>query len=475
MKVEDIITPEEDPSGKLAEFAANLKFEDIPEENVEFVKKDVLDALACMLAGTSGPTVPAIVDLTRKWSGKNEGKGRVVVYGDHMPVPFAAIANGTIARCRDLGDTHNHGGHIVEWVIPTLMTALSADDAKKSGKDFITAFVAGAEWGARQHVTCQLQLHTNRTPGEVAGTFYTSVALAKFKGLNREQIWNTAGLMYGLHPQLEQQKYNEGLPMVRLQHGFISGDAFKCVDMALAGIEGTHGIYMGMGGLLKNIPHELESPDLLTVDLGKRWVWREEVTMKPFAGCKYNHTPICGMFNLMKEHNFTWQDIESAHFNITRGARCTVEPADVKWNPQTPAEAMFSNPYSVAYALITGDCFLDAYDDEMIHKRMADPAFVELMGRLHYSVDEDLSRPPFDDYPIEVTLKDGRKFSKVEDMLPGNVKNPMSWEQIEHKFWNCTKYAAVDLGKEKYEKIIALCKKLDTLEDTHELLEAMLP
>lgn len=473
MNLEDIITPEQDPSGKMAQMVADLKFEDIPAEHVEYVKKDILDALACIIAGTTGPTVSTVVEQVKEWGGT--GKGKILVYGDSAPAPFAAFANGTIARAQDLGDTHNRGGHICEWVIPTLMTGLSMTDAKKTGKDFITAFVCGAEWGAREHVTNHLQFHTTISPGECAGSRYATAALAKLMGLTKDQIWAAQGMVYSMHPQSEEQKYNEGTPMVRLQHGYVCSDAIKSVTLAQKGVTSIKGIYMGEGGLLKNIKHgDLESPDFLFQDLGKRWVWREEVTMKPYAGCKYNHTPIAGLLNLMKEHNFTWQDIEEAHFTISAGARCTTEPAEVKWNPKTSAEAMFSNPYAVAFAAITGDCFLDAFEADVVTEKMASPEFQELMPRLTYDV--DLSLPtPFDNYPITVTLKDGRKFSKVESMLPGNVVNPLSWDDLVHKTWNCTKFSAVDLGKEKYQKIIDLCKHLEELEDMNELLEAMMP
>ena len=41
MNVNDIITPQEDPSGKMAEFAANLKYEDIPAEQADYIKRDI--------------------------------------------------------------------------------------------------------------------------------------------------------------------------------------------------------------------------------------------------------------------------------------------------------------------------------------------------------------------------------------------------------------------------------------------------
>lgn len=472
MNINELLAPQDDPSGKMAEMVADLKFEDIPAENVEYVKKDLLDSLGCLIAGSTGPTVREAVALARDLGGT--GRGRTLVFGDSMSVTMAGFVNGTMARAQDMGDTHNRGGHICEWITPTLMTGLSMDDKAITGKDFITAFVGGAEWGAREHVTVQLQYHTMLCPGECAGPRYATGALAKMMDLNKEQIWAAQGMAYGARPFSEQQKYTEGTPMVRLQHGYVCADAIKSAYLARENVPGVKGIYMSVGGLYPSVKHgEFEPLDLLVDDLGKRWVWREEVTMKPYGGCKYFHTPVYGLLSMMKEHDFTWQDIESAHFTVSTGCRCTIEPADLKWNPTTAAAAMFSNPYAVAFAAMTGDCFLDAFEQETVDARMASAEFRALMGRMSYDVDPSL--PPFDDYPMTIKLKDGRTFSKVEDMLLGNVKNPMSWEQIEHKFWNCTKYSAVDLGKEKFQRVIDICKDMENVGDMHVLLEALLP
>ena len=66
MKVDDVIAPGQDPSGLLAEMAANLRFDDLPEEHVDFVKKDILDMLGCIIAGTTGPTVADVVGQVRE-------------------------------------------------------------------------------------------------------------------------------------------------------------------------------------------------------------------------------------------------------------------------------------------------------------------------------------------------------------------------------------------------------------------------
>ena len=50
MKIEDIITPEQDPSGVMAEFAANLKYEDIPAEQQDYIKRDSEEEINQLLA-----------------------------------------------------------------------------------------------------------------------------------------------------------------------------------------------------------------------------------------------------------------------------------------------------------------------------------------------------------------------------------------------------------------------------------------
>lgn len=474
VNVEDIITPQQDPAGKLAEFAANLRYEDIPEEHVDFIKRDVLDMIACLFGGSTGPTVPAVIDSVRHLGG-GAGTGRILVFGDYAPLTLAGFANGTIARAIDMGDTGAKGGHICEWIIPAVFTCLSASPEPVSGKRFIAAFAAAAEWGAREHNTTRLPYHPNTNPGECAGSRYAAIALAKMLDFDKEEIWNAAGMAYSANPQHEQQKYAEGTPDVRLQHGYVVSHAIQIVDLVKRGLQSIHGIYMGHSGLLKMIKYtDILSPDFLSEDLGKRWVWREGIQQKLYSGCYYNHTTLYSMISVMKEHGIQREEIKSAHFRVSAGCEHTWGPIEVKSNPKTPEEALFSNPYSITQAAFTGDCFLDAFQSDVFRRNMANPEFVDFMHSLTYEVDPTIETA-FDNYEITVTLKDGRVFSKVETELPGNLSHQLTWDQVIEKFNKASKFAAIDLGAEKYNKIIEFCKNLENMEDVRELVEALLP
>lgn len=474
MEINDIVAPEQDPAGTLAEFAAGLTFEDLPAEQVEFIKRDTLDMLGCLLAGSLGPSIPQVVSAARTWA--SQGSSKVMVYGCEMPAPLAGFVNGAMARALDMGDTGVRGGHVCEWIIPTLLTALSVSEKPISGKQFITAFAAGAEWGAREHITTHLQYHTIIPPGECAGSRYATVALAKMLGFDKEQIWNAAGMAYSAHSQHESQKYVEGTPDVRLQHGYVVENALKITELVRTGnLKSIHGIYMGHSGLLKHIKHgDLESPDCLTDELGTRWHWREGITEKTYTGCYYNHTPIWGVLSMMREFSIRREDVEHIHIVTSAGGITVHTPIEHKRRPQHVEQAMWSSPYTITRAVFTGDCFIDAFKPEVFEANMRDPVYTDFMDRITYECDPGIVTP-FDNYPITITLKDGRVYHKVIDDLPGNQTHPLTWEQVIEKYRKCAKFAAKDLGEEKRQKAIDLCRKLDELDDVRPLFDTMVP
>ena len=62
MKIFDAIRPEQDPAGKLAEFVANVRYEDIPSGVVDVAKKAIFDTLAVCIAGSKWEVTPQIAE-----------------------------------------------------------------------------------------------------------------------------------------------------------------------------------------------------------------------------------------------------------------------------------------------------------------------------------------------------------------------------------------------------------------------------
>lgn len=455
--------PLDDPAGQLAQMAADTCFDDLPADDVDMMKKCTLDALGCLIGGSSQRSVPDVAEAIRKrWGGK--GDSPVLVYGFTAPAAEAAIVNGTMARALDFGDVHNTGGHISEYILPTLLTGLSLADGKKiSGKEFITAFIVGAEWTARQHTACRFQYHPLGMPGACAWAG-TTPALAKLLGLGKEEIWNAMGFSYTAHSIGEQEKVFEGCDSQRIHHGLFAANSVFAVELARSGLTAAHAIYYGDCGMFRYIGWDDLEPEMLTRDLGTYWHWKDGLMMKPFASCKFTHCVVSATLKLREKYAISYRDVEKIRCIVARNAGPCIQ--ENRWHPETAGEAMFSIPYAVAHAIMRGDVFLDAFEEA----ELKDAEKNAFMQRIEVEISDDPSIGIFDGYTTEIYMKDGAVYRMKETDVLGGMTCPLSWEQIEAKYWKCVPYAAREVSQKKLEKIVYLCRHLEDVEDMNDLL-----
>ena len=130
----------------LAEFVAGLKYQDIPSEVVNKVKDHILDTMGCLLAGSTTDWMKQVNNVAKRLGGNPEAT--LIGDGTRVGVANAAMANGTLGRALDLDDTHfRPWEHVSAYVVPTAFAV--GEWLGKSGKDVITAAVAGYEVACR--------------------------------------------------------------------------------------------------------------------------------------------------------------------------------------------------------------------------------------------------------------------------------------------------------------------------------------
>src|ERR671933_1298270 len=128
-----------------AEFIAGLHYDEIPGPVVERVKLLALDAIGCGLLGAGLPWSErlraTLLDMERP--------GDALVWGTDLrfSAPSAALANGTAVHGFELDDV-SHGGHHGSVVL-TAGLAIADHEGGVSGRDLITAMVAGVEAAGR--------------------------------------------------------------------------------------------------------------------------------------------------------------------------------------------------------------------------------------------------------------------------------------------------------------------------------------
>lgn len=457
--------PNDDPAGQLAEMVSNASFDDFCSRDVDLMKKCLLDSLGCLIGGSSQRNVPRVAEtIIKRWGG--QGSSKILVYGDRVPVAEAAIVNGTMARALDFGDVHNTGGHISEYIVPTLLTGLSLTDRTVTGKDFITAYITGAEWTTRQHTACRFQYHPLGIPGACAWAG-TTPALAKMLGLNKEQIWNAMGFSYTAHGMGEQEKVYEGCDSQRIHHGLFAANSIFAVELARNGLTASHALYFGDCGMFRYIGWDDVEPEMLTKGLGQYWHWTDGLMMKPFASCKFTHCVVSATLKLKERYGIDYHDVERIRCLVARNAGPCFQKN--RWSPKTAGEAMFSIPYAVAHAIMRGDVFLDAFDDN----ELRDEEKRSFMQKIEVEISDDPTIGIFDGYTTEIFMTDGRVFSMRETDVLGGPSCPLTWEQVKTKYWKCVQYSAKRLEKNKLQKIVDICEQLDAVEDMNALLDCL--
>ncbi|KAJ6010382.1 hypothetical protein N7451_001794 [Penicillium sp. IBT 35674x] len=459
----------EDPAGKLAQWIIDTSYESIPADVVELAKQAIFDTLAVTIAGSAWEVSPQIVEQVTEWGGAPQSP--ILIYGNKVPAPAAAFANGVMARGIDMGDVHEQGGHVTEWNIPTMLAALGLADKPVSGREFIAAYLTGAEFSIRASASADISRHSAYgIPGEFYGSLCSAASVSRLLGLTVEETWNALGICYSVHSLGEMQKYAEGTQMVRVQHSFAGETAIKAVVLTGRGVTGPKGIFIGEpAGVLRQTHWAGIDPSILTDGLGTRWLYPDGLSMKPYSSCKFTHSFITGTIDIMTKHAIDFKDIAAIHCIGSEGSRMTTEPESAKWNPQTTAQCLFSAPYTIATAAITGNVFLSDFEDS--ERFRSDKR--ELMKKI--VITHDSSIPQFEGFSVEIHLQDGTSFRETAPFVKGHTLNRMTWDDLTAKFWKCVPYSAVPLSEAKLCRLIELCKGLENVSDVRDLVDALTP
>ena len=118
--------------------------------------------------------------------------------------------------------------------------------------------------------------------------------------------------------------------------------------------------------------------------------------------------------------------------------------------------------------MIDGTINEHSFDDD----RLRDPRIAGLMQRMTLREKPEFTQLHPVKWPcvIEVTTKDGKKHSASVEYFKGHAKDPLSDQEVEHKF---RELAGERLAEGQADRIIETVWKLDTLPDIAQLIDLM--
>ena len=432
----------------LAKFVVDLQYEDLPQNVVEKTKIHFLDSLGNILGAYEMPWSRMVIKIVEQMKG--EPQSTVMGNPRKYPMIMAALANGTMAHGIDADDS----GARPSWAHPgscIIPAAYSASEAKQvSGKELITAILAGYEVNCRVDSAVYPGLRNRGFHATgVVGTIGAATAAGKILGLNEEQMVNAFGLA-GIQAAGLDEWLTAGDMSKRLHAGKAAMNGVLAALLAREGYTGPSTVFEGKYGLLAT---HTESYDLsrLTEGLGTEFKILG-CKFKPYACCHELCPPIRLALQTQREHEIKPEDIEKIRIGLNH-----ITAENQLKVAQTPLHAQNHAAVAVAIALVEGQVFMkeffECYDD---------PRVIELGQKCEVYSDPEINEvfPTKIGTKLDIITKDNHYSLFEADKLP----IPPSF--IKEKF---TELSSMQLSTEKVEKIIKIVDELETLENMVQL------
>lgn len=469
---------------QLSEYAENLKYEDIPAEVLERAKMIMLQTIGAALASKGTPISDKVMKMAEEANGGEGGATTVWGTGKKMAAVNAALAIGTTSDALDWEDC-SWTGHPSAGIIPCAW--LAAEEKHKSGKDLLTAIVAGYEVYHRIATAVQPSDERWKTKGWGLTSwqiFGCILPIAKLYGLDARKI--NQAISMGCECSTLPTAYHATTmsDFYHYEHGYRARDGFLITKAVEKGIHNNRDAldeprcYTGVicGDAAKNgsgpttVINSEADLTWLTRELGTHY-YIMDTLLKHWPANMWVQTPVEIVSNLAKEHGFGPEDIEEM----------IIDPPIVNrmWAPDegftSVTHAQFSAPYVIATMLYNPTPGAYWYTPE----KMKDPKIIALAKRIKAGPSKaDSPMTGFKQfrtgsYPmktITVKLKDGREVVGSMDCHPGHPANMMSRDEFVSRF---RIQASPVLEGDKLEKVIDTLCNIEKVEDISDICDLL--
>lgn len=435
-------------TAKLAGFATELKYPNIPAAAVQTAKIAVRDCLGVALAGSREEDAKICAEIARQENAKEETS--VVGQGFKTSALQAALANGTAAHALDFDHSFTLMGQPTSPIIPAVFALGEALGA--SGHQVIEAYTAGYEITARLVHSLRESSHDGWHGPSMVGSFGAAAACAKLLGLSAPQTEMALGIAASMAGGVAA---NFGTMTKPLHAGLGARNGVLAAKLAQGGytanakaIESSKGFYEVFH---PGTPIHEEAID----EIGRSWSLQSDgIRIKPYPCGGLTHQVIDAVLEFRAKHNLTADMIEAVDVDVVKH---TFERIAFRV-PQTGIQGKFCMPYLVARAVIDGRVGLEVFTDAAVR----DANILKFAERVQMRLDPNLKKADAAGRPCRVTirLKDGRTFSREAQHARGGPELPLTEAELQAKFLECARQA---IDEKSAERALADIENLDRL------------
>lgn len=440
-----------DRTKQLCHFIKTLSYEDIPPAVIERAKMMVMQTAGVSLCSAELKQVQDAIAIAKEMSPGSEGTATLWADGAKVSWEAAALAAGTMGDTLDWEDC-SVTGHPSAGVIPTAVIA--SEVLHKSGKDLLTAVVAGYE--VYQRVA--LAGRSNIVGYNIFGNL---TVLMKLLDLSEEQMNQAFGVGTAcaiIPANVHEMTMSDSLNYL---YGFRAETTITMIKTVLNGIENMEDAFDDPSAYLAHCGYQ--EPEWLTLELGEHWMMMDMLLVKHWPANVFVQTYAELAARLVTKYHFNPDDV----------AEIIVRPSVAfrTWYTDTGYEsitqAQFSIPYAVACAMYHPDPGAVWYQPET----MKDPKILTLLNKVKadgfvkmggMKLIKDLIDGKHPEKFIIVRLKNGSEYVESAFTHPGHPSYMLTRDEFKDRFRLQTVNV---LPREKTEGAIECICHLDEYED----------
>src|ERR1700686_5766535 len=280
----------------LAQFAAALRYEDVPPRGREPCKTLLLDALACAVSGRLGEETVQVAAFASALAQSSESS---VIGGEHLSLAGATLLNAYLVTAVTMCDVHRETmTHVTPEVMPPALAIAERDGL--TGRALLTAIAVGCEVTTRVGIGTDYPKFRARGwhgPG-IFGPFGAAAAVGRLLGFDTDTMARAFGLAGS---QAAGTFAAWGTPTVKFHQcrGALSG--LMAALLAQQKFLATREFLTARDGGLYNSYANGGRPEAAVESLGKRWEL-EQIALRLWPSASSIQGMNTALFDLVERH-----------------------------------------------------------------------------------------------------------------------------------------------------------------------------
>lgn len=408
-------------SKKIANYLLALSFTDLPKEVVAFTKACILDYYASLIKGKDSVPVRIMQEVVEELGGHPQA---TAITGLKTSVANTAFVNGGASHVVELDDIHKRS--IVHAATVIMPAAIAIAEWKNySGKDLITAIVAGYEIAFRigEAVSPSHYYYFHNTA--TCGTFGATVAISKLLGHNEAQIIAALGSA-GTQAAGLWEFIEDGAMSKQLHPGKAGMNGVMSGLLAGKGFTGATAILEGRRGFFEAMTKEYDA-ERITEGLGTEFKILENA-FKIHASCRHTHAVMDLLCGYVQQQPRNWDELEQLTIRTYQVALDITDDPD----PKTIYAAKFSMQFCAALSMALGKGDFETFNEHTLTSE----SIAALMKKIVVQVDKEIDAR----YPeqwgaaVDIAWRNGQRESYETDYPVGDPENPVSLAMLIEKF-----------------------------------------